>query len=92
MSRKKSNEVRALLFWAGWCDGCTKMKPKFYDEAKEYNLRYELIDVDDESGTNLSIKFGVRNVPTIVFLKGNKILGCEKGNNSYLSIGKYVRK
>ena len=89
---KKKNKVRALLFWAGWCGGCTEMKPKFYDEAKEHGLKYELVDVEEPLGVNLSIKFGIRNVPAIVYLKGDRLLGVEKGNNSYLTVEKYVRK
>jgi thioredoxin 1 len=89
---KKNNKVRALLFWAGWCNGGTEMKPKFYDEAKDNGLKYELIDVEEPEGVELSIKYGVRNVPTIVYLKGHKVVGVEKGNNSYLTVSKYVRR
>lgn len=89
---KKNNKIRALLFWAGWCNGCTEMKPKFYDEAKECGLKYELIDVEEPDGVALSIKYSVKNVPTIIFLKGNKVIGREKGNNSYLSVSKYVQR
>lgn len=92
MSNKKKNKVHALLFWAGWCNGCTEMKPKFYDEAKEHGLKYELVDVEDANGVILSIKYGIRNVPTIVFMKGKKVIGREKGNHSYLTISDYVRK
>lgn len=92
MSRKKTNKTRALLFWAGWCDGCTQMKPKFYDEAKEHNLRYELVDVEETDGVALSIKYGVRNVPAIVYLKGNNVIGIERGNNSYLTVSKYAKR
>lgn len=89
---KRSNRVHALLFWAGWCDGCTEMKPKFYDEAKANGLKYELVDVEEPQGVSLSIKYGIRNVPAIVFLKGKKVMGVEKGNNSYLNINKYIKK
>jgi hypothetical protein len=68
------------------------MKPKFYDEAKDNGLKYELIDVEEPEGVELSIKYGVRNVPTIVYLKGYKVVGVEKGNNSYLTVSKYVRR
>ena len=88
----KKNKIYALLFWAGWCSGCTAMKPLFYDEAKKYGVKYELIDVDDTNGTNLSIKYGVRNVPIILFFKGKKLIGRECGNSSYQRINKYVNK
>lgn len=68
------------------------MKPRFYDEAKKYGVKYDLIDVEEENGVNLSIKFGVRNVPTILVFKGNKLIGRECGNSSYQRINKYVTK
>ena len=88
----KKEKVHALLFWAGWCSGCPAMKPLFYDEAKACNVKYDLIDVEEPNGVNLSIKYGVRNVPTILFFKGKKLVGRESGNSSYLKIQKYANK
>lgn len=90
--KKKNNKVHLMLFWAGWCSGCTEMKPRFYDEAKKYGIKYDLIDVEEDNGVNLSIKYGVRNVPTILVFKGNKLIGRECGNSSYQRINKYVTK
>lgn len=90
--KKKNNKVHLMLFWAGWCSGCTAMKPLFYDEAKKYGIKYDLIDVEEDNGVNLSIKFGVRNVPTILVFKGNKLIGRECGNSSYQRIKNYVDK
>ena len=90
--KKKNNKVHLMLFWADWCSGCTEMKPLFYDEAKKYGIKYDLIDVEEDNGVNLSIKFGVRNVPTILVFKGNKLIGRECGNSSYQRIKNYVDK
>lgn len=84
-------KTKVLFFDApSWCRGCFLMKPKFYEEVKKHNIKYDIIDVDEPSGVELSCKYGVRNVPTLVFLKGNKVIGIEKGNNSYQTISKYV--
>lgn len=90
--KKKNNKVHLMLFWAGWCSGCTEMKPLFYDEAKKYGIKYDLIDVEEENGVNLSVKYEVRNVPTILVFKGNKLIGRECGNSSYQRIKNYVDK
>lgn len=90
--KKKNNKVHLMLFWAGWCSGCTVMKPLFYDEAKKYGIKYDLIDVEEDNGVNLSIKYGVRNVPTILVFKGNNLIGRECGNSSYQRIKNYVDK
>jgi thioredoxin 1 len=81
---------KVLFFSAEWCNGCANMKQKFYDEVRRCNIKYDVVDVDTEDGAQLSCVYGVRNVPTLVFLKGNKVIGVEKGNTSYLNISKYV--
>lgn len=86
-------KTKVLFFYTqDWCRGCFKMKPKFYDEVKKYGIKYDIVDVDEEEGARLSCVYGVRNVPTLVFLRGDKVVGIEKGNNSYKNIGKYVKE
>lgn len=86
-------KTKVLFFDApSWCRGCFLMKPKFYEEVKKYDIKYDIIDVDDEKGAELSCQYNVRNVPTLVFLKGNNVIGVEKGNNSYNMISKYVKE
>ena len=81
---------RVLFFYADWCNGCFKMKQKFYDEVRKHDIKYDIVDVEEPENVELSCKLGVRNVPTLVFLDGNKVIGVEKGNNSYKNIYKYV--
>lgn len=83
-------KTKVLFFLTeNWCRGCIKMKQKFYDEVKKLNVKYDLIDVDSPEGSELSCVYGVRNVPTLVFLKGDKVIGIEKGNESYKKIANY---
>jgi hypothetical protein len=66
------------------------MKPKFYDICKELGVSFEVVDVEDPEGVARSIKYGVRNVPTLVFMRGGKEIGRAKGNESYLAVAKYA--
>lgn len=88
MASKK--DLKAVLFSAPWCNGCTKMKPKFYDKCKELGVQFEIVDVEEPDGVSRSIKNNVRNVPTIVFMKNGREVGRAKGNDSYLNIEQYV--
>lgn len=82
-------KTKVLFFYADWCNGCYKMLPKFYEEVKQHNVKYDIIDVEEPKGVKLSCELGVRNVPTLVFMKGSKVVGVEKGNESYQNIYKY---
>jgi thiol-disulfide isomerase/thioredoxin len=76
--------------YAGWCSGCDRMKQKFYDECRSVGMRFEVVDVEDPQGVEMSIKFGVRNVPTLIFFEGNREIGRAHGNESYLKIKDYI--
>lgn len=83
-------KTKVVFYSAPWCNGCSRMKPKFYDICKELGVSFEIVDVEDPDGVARSIKYGVRNVPTLVFMKGGKEIGRAKGNESYMAIKKYV--
>lgn len=66
------------------------MKPKFYDACRENSISFEVVDVEEPEGVARSIKHNVRNVPTLIFMRGGKEVGRAKGNESYKAISKYV--
>lgn len=92
MATMKSNKKprKVVFMYADWCSGCERMKQKFYDECRKVGMRYEVVDVEEPSGVEMSIKFTVRNVPTLLFFEGNKEVGREHGNESYLKIKDYL--
>ena len=85
--------TKVLFFYSNiWCSGCTNMRPLFFDEVHKYNMRYELIDVDTEEGAELSCKYGIRNVPSLVFTRFDKVISVVKGNDAYKKIKKYANR
>ena len=89
----KNNNVKAVLLVAPWCDSSYKIRPMFYDTCRNLGMRFEVLDVEEKDGLNLSIKYTVRNVPTILFIdnKGREI-GRSKGLNACLDIVNYVKQ
>lgn len=89
---KNNNNVKAVLLVAPWCDSSYKIKPIFYETCRNLGMRFEVLDVEEKDGLNLSIKYTVRNVPTILFID-NKGLekGRSKGLNACLDIVNYVK-
>lgn len=84
------NGLKAILLSADFCKGCKAMKPYFAQTCKELGVRFEVLDVEEEDGLNLSIKHKVRNVPTILFFKDGELIGRETGNTSYEKIKDYI--
>jgi thioredoxin 1 len=89
--KKMSNKVKVYLFSAKeWCAGCRKLEPLFYDEVKKLGVKYEVVDVESDEGVELSIKYTVRNVPTLVFVKNGQEIGRETGSQAHLKIKNYL--
>lgn len=83
------NKIKCLCFYAWW-DSNTKIKQEqMSNAAKNSKFAYEMLDV--EENVPLTVKYGIRNVPAIVVLRGNKVLGVETGNDGYKRINKYAR-
>lgn len=68
---------KILYFSASWCSPCRTLGPIM--ESLSDQINYEKIDVDHNQ--DLSIKYGVRNIPTLVLVKNgeavNKITGLQ---------------
>lgn len=66
-----SNQLIAIDFSAIWCGPCKKQTPIF-DELKSEisSVLFKKIDIDNES--DLTSKFNIKSIPTIVFVKNGK--------------------
>lgn len=71
-------KTEIILFVAEeWCASCRKMKPIFKEVAKEMqneDLKFTDVDVESNFGVDLSCKYQVRNVPTILVVKKNRVI------------------
>ena len=56
-----------LYFTASWCGPCKALAPRM--EKLSNQINYRKIDVD--SNQDLSMKYGVRNVPSLVLVDEN---------------------
>ncbi|KAJ7632842.1 thioredoxin [Roridomyces roridus] len=77
-----ANERVVLVdFYAEWCGPCHALSPilrKLTDERQTKSgspLDLVTIDVDAEEGSQLSQKYSVRALPTVVAFRGGKELG-----------------
>ena len=58
-----------LDLWATWCGPCKRLAPIIEEVAKDYDGRAIVGKCDVEEDEDLAMRFGVRNIPTVVFLK-----------------------
>jgi thioredoxin 1 len=62
---------KILYFSASWCGPCKTLGPIMESLSGEIN--YEKIDVDNNQ--DLSIQYGVRNIPTLVLIESGVAIG-----------------
>jgi thioredoxin 1 len=65
--------IKILLFTASWCSPCKKLKEILKKLPKNYNEGVNIYQVDVEKEINLANKFEIRSIPTLLFMKNNKI-------------------
>lgn len=66
-------------FWAEWCGPCRMVGPLVEELATEYEGKAVIGKVDVDTNPGISAKYGIRNIPTILFLKGGEVVDKQVG-------------
>ena len=74
-----SEKPVVIDFWAEWCGPCRMVAPIIEELAAEYEGRVVIGKCDVEENDDITMKYGVRNIPTIIVLKGGQLVDKQVG-------------
>jgi len=70
----KHKEVLMVDFWAEWCQPCRAIAPALEELAQESNGSVSLVKVNVDDNPQLAARFGIRSIPTILFMRDSQVV------------------
>jgi thioredoxin 1 len=61
-------------FWAEWCGPCKALAPVIDDLAKEYKGKVKVGKVDTDANREVSVRFAISAIPTVILFKKGEIV------------------
>jgi len=75
----KSDKPVVVDFWAEWCGPCRMVSPILDEISKDYKDKALVVSLDVDSNPGTTVRFGIRNIPTVLFFKDGEIADKQVG-------------
>lgn len=66
--------LSVIDFWAVWCGPCRMIAPSIEQLSEEYAGKVTIGKVDVDKNQQVSMQYGIRSLPTILFLKDGEVV------------------
>lgn len=79
-------------FWAAWCGPCRMVGPVVEELAGEYEGKIKVAKMDVDQNRQTPAKFGIRNIPTLIFFKDGQVAHTIIGAQPKAAIEEEIKK
>lgn len=83
--------VALVDFWAPWCGPCRMLAPVIDELAEEFDGKAKICKVNTDEVQDLAVEYGVRSIPTLLFLKDGEIKDTLVGAQSKAAIAEKIK-
>lgn len=88
-----NSELPALVdFWAAWCGPCRMVGPVVEELAKDYDGKIKVGKMDVDQNRQTPARFGIRNIPTLIFFKGGEVANTVVGAQTKSFLEEEIKK
>ncbi len=77
-------------FWAPWCGPCLGFAPVFVQAARQFEPRLRLAKLDTEAQPQITRRFAIRSIPTLIMLRQGRELARQSGALNTAQLQQFV--
>jgi len=88
----ESGKAALIDFWAEWCAPCRMVSPVIEELSETYSDNVIIGKVNVDDNPNITGKYGIRSIPTLLFFKDGEVVDKHLGAASKNAIENKLRQ